>query len=111
MSGTAILSYHRGRWPEEEVPEGEPFRVLYEIDKGADAVLRSVDIFPDGRITRNSVELEQRNGDHCPSLIDTSLEDGFADADLEEITREDFEQLWRQGIDEAFWFPASARQA
>ena len=79
--------------------------MLLEIDFEADAVVRSVDIFPDGRVTRNSVALEQRNGDDCRSLIDTSLAAGLEDAPLEEITEAEFETWWIEGKDEPFWFP------
>ena len=64
------LGYYRGRWPDVEVPEGEPLWLLYEVDREAGAVPRTVEIFPDGRIARNSVALERRYGDDCPSLID-----------------------------------------
>jgi hypothetical protein len=105
MGDTAPTAYFRGRWPDAEVPPGEPLWLHYEIDFGADAVLRSVDVFADGCITRNSIELEQRHGDACPSLIDCSLDEGFARAKLEEIPRETFEALWDKGVDTPFWFP------
>ncbi len=68
-------------------------------------MVRGVDVFADGRITRNSLELEQRHGDECPSLIDQSLGVGFAEAPLEEIARDAFERLWERGRDLPFWFP------
>lgn len=103
--GDAVSSaYFRGRWPDAEVPSGEPLWLHYEIDFGADAVLRSVNVFADGSVTRNSVELEQRHAAACPSLIDCSLAESFARAKLEEITREEFEALWEKGVDTPFWF-------
>ena len=66
MTQSSSLAYFRGRWPDDEIPDGEPEWVLYEISYEQDAVLRAVDIYPDGRITRNGVEIEERNGDHCP---------------------------------------------
>jgi hypothetical protein len=96
--------YYRGRWPEEPVPDGEPTWLFYEVDKLADAVLRTVDVFADGRVARNSVTLEQRYGDKCPSLIDCSLEDLFASGKLEETSREQFEEWWTKGMDTPFWF-------
>jgi hypothetical protein len=98
------LEYFRGRWPDPEVPAGEAEYYLYEISRERDAVIRTVDLYSDGRVTRNSIDIEQRNGDHCPSLWDCSLADGFTDADLIEISQNEFEEYWRRGIDEPFWF-------
>jgi len=42
--------------------------------------------FPDGRIARNSADLEQRHGDECPSLIDYySLDDVLAVVEPDEV--------------------------
>jgi hypothetical protein len=100
MSG---LRHVRGRWPDPEVPEGEPSWLLYEIDDLADAVTRSVDIFDDGKVLRNSIEIEERNGLSCPSLIDVPLSEGFGDADLEDISADEFEAAWAKGVDTPFW--------
>lgn len=107
MSENSPLTYYRGRWPHEIVPKGSPLWLLYEVDEAADDVLRSVEVFPDGRITRNSIELEQRNGDHCPSLIDVGWHEGVAEAKLEKISAETFEELYRRGADTPFWFVAN----
>jgi hypothetical protein len=104
MNVNAYRSYYRTRWPDEIVPEGEPLWQLYEVDEAADNVLRTVNVFPDGRITRNSVELEQRNGDECPSLFDCGWHEGIDGVQLLKISAEAFEELYRQGIDTAFWF-------
>jgi len=64
--------------------------------------LPTVDVFPDGSIARNSVDLEQRHGDECPSLIDYSLDDVFAVAKPDEVSREQFEELWTMGVDAPF---------
>jgi hypothetical protein len=93
----------RGRWPEPEVPEGEPSWLLYEIDDQADAVTRSVEIFDDGKVLRNSIEIEERDGRPCPSLIDVSLSEGFGDADLEQISDDAFEAAWAKGVDTPLW--------
>jgi hypothetical protein len=104
METTGSLEYYRGRWPEATVPEGEPEWVLYEISRERDAVLRAVDLYSGEKVTRNSIEIEQRHGDDCPSLIDCSLDEGFADADLIPIDRDEFEQHWERETDEPFWF-------
>jgi len=86
------------------VPPGEPLWLLYELDWQTDAVLRTVNIFPDGSITRNSIALEQRNGDVCPSLIDHSVHVMFENAPVEAITEIEFETSWAKGTDKPFWF-------
>ena len=67
-------------------------------------MLRTVDVFPDGHMARNSVGLEQRHGDECRSLIDCPLNDLLAVSELDEISREQFEELWTKGVDTPFWF-------
>ncbi len=86
------------------MPEGEPLWLLYEMDKETDTVTRTVDIHADGTITRNSVELEQRNGDVCSSLIDTSIIEAFEGVEMETITSTEFEKFWLPGEDRPFWF-------
>jgi hypothetical protein len=95
--------YYRGPWPDKIVPDGQPQWLLYEVDEASDDVLRSVEIFPDGHITRNSVELEQRNGHDCQSLIDVGWHEGVAEANLEKISAETFEELYRRGADTPLW--------
>ena len=99
------IRYYRARWPEVVVPEGEPSWFYYEVDHGSDVVTRAIEIFDSGTIKRNSLELEQRHGDHCLSLIGDSWSDLAANAVLEELPGEQFEELWLQGIDAPFWFP------
>lgn len=65
MTEMVVHDYYRGRWPEEPVPEGEPIWLLYEVDKSADTVVRTVEVLADGHVARNSVELEQRHDDEC----------------------------------------------
>jgi|GEM_PF-2378006 len=98
-----MLKHLRARWPDRDVPTGEPTWLLYELDEQADAVVRSADVFADGSVTRNSIEIEERGGKACPSLIDCSLAAGFDGVDAEEITREDFEAVWARGADKPFW--------
>jgi len=98
--------YAKCPWPDEKAPAGEPSWLFYEIDESADAVTRSVWIYADGLVTRNSIEIEERSGESCPSLIDCSLEQGFEGADLEAITADQFEQVWDSGVDTPFWYPS-----
>ncbi len=104
MHHPQALTYYRGRWPDAEVPADEATWLLYEVSPSQDAVLRSVDIYADGRVTRNSVELEQQNGDHCPSLIECSVEEAFPDTVVTVITQQEFEDAWARGVDKPFWF-------
>lgn len=97
------LRHVRARWPEPEVPPGEPLWLFYELDEQADAVIRSVDLFADGTATRNSIEIEERTGEPCPSLIDCSLADGFDGVELDEISGAEFEVVWEKGVDKPFW--------
>lgn len=103
MKSSELPIYFRLPWPEAEVPANEPSWLYYEIDKENDAVRRSIEVFPDGRITRNSIEIEERDGRPCPSLIDTSLDEGFGDGAPLAMTQNEFDDLWRQGIDTPFW--------
>lgn len=99
------MRHIRLRWPDDVVPQGEPEWLLYELDDEADRVTRSVELFADGRIDRNSVEIEERNGDSCPSLWDVSIPEGLEGLTPSEISASEFEEVWRKGIDAAFWYP------
>ncbi|WP_439539898.1 DUF6881 domain-containing protein [Sphingomonas sp.] len=103
MSPPILPTYFRLPWPETDLPAGEPEWIYYEIDQSRDAVCRSIEVFPDGRIERNSIEIEQRGGRDCPSLIDLPLHEGFDGTEPIEISRAAFEDLWRQGLDVPFW--------
>jgi len=100
-----MLRHIRAHWPEANVPQGEPTWLLYELDEQADAVVRSAHVYADGSVTRNSIEIEERGGSACPSLIDCSLAVGFGGVDAEEITPEEFEATWASGEDKPFWNP------
>jgi hypothetical protein len=100
MSG---IRHVRARWPEPVVPQGEPEWLLYELDEQADAVTRSVYLFSDGSVTRNSIAIEQRYGDPWPSLIDTSLAEGFSGVEFDELSASEFENAWSRGVDTPFW--------
>ena len=103
MTSCELPIYFRLPWPELEVPAGEPSWLYYEIDKEKNAVRRSIEVFPDGRVARNSIEIEARDGRPCPSLIDTSLAEGFVNGQPVEMSQDEFEDLWQQGVDTPFW--------
>ncbi|MBG7616110.1 hypothetical protein IWC96_12600 [Brevundimonas sp. BAL450] len=98
-----MLKHLRARWPDLHVPPGEPIWLLYELDEEADAVLRSAEVFPDGSVTRNSIEIEERGGKPCPSLIEGSLPTIFQGVTAEEITSHEFDATWARGVDTPFW--------
>lgn len=93
----------RLRWPDEQVPTDAPEWLLYELDEQADSIIRNVELFADGNVTRNSIEIEERNGLPCPSLTDVSLSEAFQGLELENISREEFELAWAKGKDTPFW--------
>jgi hypothetical protein len=105
IEGCNRLKYYRGRWPDSDVPPGEPTWSYYEVDTTKDVVLRTVDVFTDGRIERNSIALEERKGDSCPSLVEGPFMNIVLSVPLGLITAAEFEDLWQQGTDTPFWFP------
>ncbi len=106
MTGdTSSCVYYRSRWPEEIVPAGEPLWMYDEVDLEADCVLRTVDVFPDGTITRNSIEIDQpKDGRKFSSLLDVSWVD-IDQSHFTEISRDEFERLYARAVDRPFWFP------
>ncbi len=94
-----MLNYFRGRWPGDEVPAGEPVWLHYEVDLTRDAVLRSVETFEDGHVERNSIELEEQGGLPCVSIVHGPFMSVAAKAQLESIGAEEFEKLWKHGVD------------
>lgn len=60
---------------------------------GNGAVVRSAEVFADGSVARNSIEIEESDGKLCPSLIDCSLAEGVDGVDAEQITPEEFEAV------------------
>jgi hypothetical protein len=97
-----MISHFRGRWPDEAVPPEVPVWLHYEVDVASDVVLRSVEVFADGRSERNSVELEARDGFPCLSIVHGPFMQVVADAGLEPIDAQDFEELWRRSADKTF---------
>lgn len=103
MSPPKLPIYFGLPWPEPGLPAGAPEWIFYEVDKTRDAVRRSIEVFADGRIARNSIEIEERGGGDCPSLIDVSLDQGFEGTRPREMSQDDFEKLWLKGVDTPFW--------
>lgn len=97
------LTYLAGTWPEPIVPPGEPSELYYEVDRATDNVLRLVHKFRDGTFRRGSIEIEERSGTPCPSLIEEPASQAFEHAGLVEISEAEFESLWSQGVDTPFW--------
>ena len=93
------LKYYRGLWPEEVIPDGEPKLLLYAVDIETDCVLRTVDIYPDGRLERNNFELEARNGGKFTSLVKGSFRELMADWEFDLIEALEFESLYEKSID------------
>ncbi|MDO5642344.1 MAG: hypothetical protein Q4G26_08180 [Paracoccus sp. (in: a-proteobacteria)] len=102
---TKEISHILLRWPDALIPPDEPACICYEIRASDDAVIRMVEIFPDGRILRNSIAHETRNGDDCPSLIEGPAQALLAVRPIGVLTPMAFENLWRQGNDRPVWFP------
>ena len=96
---TNLLTYLRGRWPEDPIPEGCPVWLLYEVDAAQDVVLRSVELFADDRSERNSIELEARDGFPCVSVCHGPFIAAAIEAKLEPVTAEEFEALWQRSVD------------
>lgn len=101
-----MIKYYRARWPDEQVPPGEPTWMLYEVHLDKDNVLRDVEIFDNGAIARNSVEIEARDGSRFETLWDCSFLEVLGEVPFTEITQEEFESHWIQGQDTPFWLPA-----
>jgi hypothetical protein len=95
--------YVRAPWPDAVAPPGAPVWLFYELDEKADIVRRTIELFADGSATRNSIEIEERNGEPCPSLVDCSLKEAFGDAPITQISSDEFEQVWARATDEPYW--------
>ena len=96
-----MLGYFKGRWPEEPIPEEEPTWFLYEVELASDRVLRSVEVYEDGRAERNSLALEQRAGAPCVSLAHGAFLKGIEDDVLAPISAEAFAEAWAGSIDKS----------
>lgn len=91
--------YHKGRWPDPAIPDGEPEWLLYETDATTDCVLRTVDIFPDGKAVRNWLANEGRHGPPVASLVEGDFLANVGEWRLMEIDGPAFEALWQSAAD------------
>jgi hypothetical protein len=94
-----LLTYIQVPWPENPVPEGEPVWLFYEVDEAQDNVLRSVERFADGRLVRNSTDLETRDGWPCVSLFHGSFRELTVEVPLQPFSGPEFEALWKYAQD------------
>ena len=99
------MAYFRARWPDADVPSYEPVWLYYEVDTAADLVLRTIHVYADGRIERDSVAIEERHGDCCPTLVDGPFMPSVNEAGLDPTPSSTFGALWERGTDTPFWFP------
>ena len=74
------LRYIEAPWPDTQVRPGAPEILFYEVDDDGDVVLRLVEKFADGALTRNSIEIEAQAGFGCQSLFEILAAEAFADA-------------------------------
>lgn len=93
------LMYYRGRWPEQTVPDGAPEWLLYAVDVDTDCVLKTVEIYPDGKLERNHLALEARYGGTFTSLVEGSFSELASDWPLEDVDVLQFESLYAKSID------------
>jgi hypothetical protein len=105
-----MIRYYRATWPDEEAPPGEPKWYLYEVDLEKDNVLRDVQIFDDGSVNRNSLDIEARYGPRFDSLCDSPFLPLIDEVPMTEITQEEFQSYWSRGRDRSFWNAAPADQ-
>jgi hypothetical protein len=96
---SGALEYVCGPWPEVPIPLGAPCWLCYEVNEVTDSVLRSVEIFADGSSHRNSLQLQERDGFVCTSLVHGSFRAIVTGVMLERIEPERFEQLWNTAQD------------
>lgn len=94
-----MIEHFRGRWPEQVVPEGEPTWLLFEVEVNEDRVLRTVDVFEDGSMQRNSIALEERDGYPCLSIVEGPFMPLVRKVALEKVPAALFEGLWNDAED------------
>lgn len=94
------LAYFRGHWPDDIIPNGAPKWLLYEVDTLSDCVLRTVEIYSDGRLFRNNLELEARFGGEFTSLVEGAFMELTSDWNLEVLGKSEFETLYAKSTDQ-----------
>jgi hypothetical protein len=97
------IRHYQCPYPDEQIPPDMPIRFFYEVDVDADNVLRSVEIFADGSIARNSLEIEARHGQRWMSLSDGPFIENLEDIGLSACSADEFENAWANGKDTPFW--------
>lgn len=97
------IRHYRGRYPGDDIPPDMPIWFFYEVDVEGDNVLRSMEVFADGSVTRNSLEIEARHGQRWESLADGPFMEDIEDMGLSVCGAEEFEKVWARGNDTPFW--------
>lgn len=91
-------AYFRVPWPDQVLPEGEPAELLYEVDEN-DSVPRMVELFPDGRIERDSIENDPGPWGSIPSLVHGEWSVCIEGVEgVKVIQKAEFEAVWAQGV-------------
>ena len=99
------MIYVKGRWPDGEIPTGEPEWFYYEVTEDTDVVCRTVEVFPDGRSIRNSIKLAEREGPDFREPKYRSLVHGSflklseVREQLTNSTLGEFEKFWNNAVD------------
>jgi hypothetical protein len=90
-----MLIWCKGPWPEKTVPVGEPDWIYNEVETDTDCVIRTVDLYPDGRAVRNSVALS--------GGLSLVYADFWSDKEvrklLTQISEEEFLEVWDKATD------------
>lgn len=95
-----MLTYYRLPWPDAVVPPESPLEMLYEVQD--EDVLKTVEIFADGRSERDSVESQAAVWGEFPSLIDvpwSEMKNDVPDLQAHSIGADEFERLWSSAAD------------
>lgn len=103
-----MLAYFKLPWPEEPVPDDCPDWLYCEVEKDRDVVTRTVEVFADGRVIRNSIALAARDGlDVRPPEYQSlvygpflTVEEDYAGVPADaEISVAEFDEAWNVAID------------
>lgn len=94
-----MLIHLKGKWPEQNVPDGEPLWLFYEVVEERDVVTRTVEIFPGGLSS-------EREGQDARHPQNRSLVHGaFLKEErcwLEVISEAEFNRQWDTTTDNPF---------